>query len=406
MSWSAKLKMILAVLNCREAWTLPLPVWKALLFTKKPFMPTLTDEGVVFHLTFPPVGGKSFSRYLRGVKNLAAGKRTPLEIHISLTDRCPCKCEFCSNIGSTSDNPSLHSLEKIIAEGKKAGAAVIAFTGGEPGLRADLERIVGLCGKDLQTVLYSSGCGLNARRIRELKRAGLGKIYISIDHFKSEIHNRIRGNSGSFDMALRAIECSRDSGLYTVLQAVLHPGLLESDDIERYLQFAKMLEVQEVMFLEPKPNKNNVPSFITPALKKRFRDLQITCAREKTRPKVSTMSFFESADFMGCVAGVSFLYISASGDVFPCDVVPLSFGNIHDDGLEIILQRISRLIPAPSRKCLCETMQDVFEINELPLCREKTTEILKDYEPGPPPELMKWFKNGRISMGSDLRQRR
>jgi MoaA/NifB/PqqE/SkfB family radical SAM enzyme len=386
VSWLTKIKLLFMLLKYKNAWSFPVSVLLAFLKAEKPFLPTTTADGVVFHATFPPLGSKSLGRYLHGVKNLTKGKHVPLEVHISLTDNCAYKCPFCSNIPSAKQNPTLASLQKTIASVKEAGAAVIAFTGGEPGARQDLAQIMGMCGNDIHTILYTSGQGLDQKKIRKLKLAGLGKIYISLDHFKPEIHNKLRGSQKAFDQALETIKHCQQEQIYTILQAVIHPELNN----------AGKLAVQEVMFLEPKSVRSRASFPSSSDTQLRLRELQLQRAKKRLYPKVSTMSFLESKEFMGCAAGVSFIYISASGEVFPCDLAPLSFGNIRTESLANILERLKLLIPAPSQKCLSETLHDAYQTGKLPIPWNLTKEIMKNYAPGPPPGLMKWFRAKKI----------
>ena len=95
------------------------------------------------------------------------------------------------------------------------------------------------------------------------------------------------------------------------------------------------------------------------------------------------MSFLEGADFFGCQAGTTFLYVSASGEVFPCDFAPMSFGNAYELGLSAALQRLAEAFPAPSTRCLALEMKR-HSGQAPPTTRQPKTGCLGDVTPRPP----------------------
>jgi MoaA/NifB/PqqE/SkfB family radical SAM enzyme len=64
------------------------------------------------------------------------------------------------------------------------------------------------------------------------------------------------------------------------------------------------------------------------------------------------MPFLESPAFFGCQAGFSFLYVTAGGEVCPCDFVGESFGNAYREDLGAILARLRERFPRPTCRCL------------------------------------------------------
>lgn len=120
--------------------------------------------------------------------------------------------------------------------------------------------------------------------------------------------------------------------------------------------------------------------------------MQFRSARDASLPKVSSMSWLESPDCLGCQAGFSFLYISAQGEVFPCDFVPVSFGNVYKSGIAAIHQRMQDLLRRPSQACLARVLRESYSRREghaLPW--EAAAAIPCDYDPGPPPRLMQYL---------------
>jgi hypothetical protein len=112
-------------------------------------------------------------------------------------------------------------------------------------------------------------------------------------------------------------------------------------------------------------------------------------------PKVSSMSWLESPECLGCQAGFSFLYITACGELTPCDFVPLSFGNVHELGVRAIHDRMLGLLKRPTSTCLARSLRTRYgERSDWPIRWEDTQTILRDYDPGSPPKLLRYLSNG------------
>jgi hypothetical protein len=104
------------------------------------------------------------------------------------------------------------------------------------------------------------------------------------------------------------------------------------------------------------------------------------------------MSWLESPECLGCQAGFSFLYVAARGDVCPCDFVPLSFGNVHELGVSAIHRRMLQLLRRPSSTCLARELHRIYGVQKKwPVSWKDAQAILPDYDPGPPPKLLRYL---------------
>jgi MoaA/NifB/PqqE/SkfB family radical SAM enzyme len=251
----------------------------------------------------------------------------------------------------------LEKLRPVIERLSAAGTTLLAFTGGEPALRDDFEEIVSESARGMSTLLFTSGQNLDAPRARRLREAGLEMAFISLDHYRAERHDAVRGVEGAFDRALGAIRGCIDAGLYTAAQTVVGPGLLEPGELERHLRFCAGLGVHETMLLEPIAVKpGDTAEGLSDAQRATLQDMHLRSLREAHFPKVSSSPFLESDRVFGCQAGFSFIYISAGGDVLPCDFVPCSFGNVYSDPFELILERLASVHSSPTCGCLAREL--------------------------------------------------
>ena len=94
-------------------------------------------------------------------------------------------------------------------------------------------------------------------------------------------------------------------------------------------------------------------------------------------PKVSSFPYTEGPGKFGCGAGVLHSYISSTGDLWPCDFVPLLFGNVLKEGLKEVYGRMIRAAGIPRRYCLARTIAERIKDKQLPLCREESIELCR-----------------------------
>ena len=155
-------------------------------------------------------------------------KRPLHDLRISVTDRCNFRCSYCmpkevfdKQYGFLPQS-SLLSFEEIA---RLAGLFVahgvrkIRLTGGEPLLRRDLERLVAMLaklrtveGEPLDLTLTTNG-SLLAKKAEALKRAGLGRVTVSLDALDDAIFRRM--NDADFPVAevLAGIDAAERAGL-------------------------------------------------------------------------------------------------------------------------------------------------------------------------------------------------
>jgi radical SAM protein with 4Fe4S-binding SPASM domain len=180
---------------------------------------------------------------LHGVyKNWETKDHKLLYLFLELTRRCNLQCRHCgsdcSSDSSFEEMPTETWLE-IIDHIHSNFAAELAFviTGGEPLVRKDLTRI----GTYISNLghpwgIVSNGFALSETRIRELEKAGITSLTLSLDGGE-ESHNWLRGHPDSYRRIIAAIEALGKSNI-PIKDAVtcVHPkNLGELDSIKEVL---------------------------------------------------------------------------------------------------------------------------------------------------------------------------
>jgi MoaA/NifB/PqqE/SkfB family radical SAM enzyme len=199
-----------------------------------------------------------------------------------------------------------------------------------------------------------------------------------VDHFERRIHDERRGVEGAFDSALKAVRLVRDNGLYTMIQLVATKEMAQAGMFQKYLELAGELGVHEIRLLEPMPTgqlmKCSGKCILDCRERKELQQLHVRTNSSSNLPKVSSFAHIESGEFYGCGAGFQHLYVDAMGNVCPCDFTPISFGNVHEEDINTIWERMNDAFRRPRRACFLlenrEKLNNEFT-GELPLAYDK-----------------------------------
>ena len=300
----------------------------------------------VVNTHFPPFPSAAMDQLVSNFNALGdAVNRRLYSVTLAVTNRCHFHCWHCYNAGRCQTDIPLPILRRTISKLQDLGAVVVTLTGGEPLLRRDLEDIVEAFDPRSCLVLGTTGAGLTLARARRLKASGLFAVGISLDSETEAEHDQSRGKPGAFRSALRALRTARDAGLYPYVVAVATRTFLEPARFHAFLRFAARQGALEVHLLEPCPAGRLAGRFevvLNPAERRLIDTYQREAAADESLPIVSSFAYLESADAFGCGAGLTHLYIDGSGEVCPCNLVPLSFGNLQREPLDQILKVMAR----------------------------------------------------------------
>lgn len=149
--------------------------------------------------------------------------RTARDLRVSLTEKCSLRCTYCmpeEGLPAIPDEARMTADEVVTLVSlahRELGVREVRFTGGEPLMRPDLERIVAGTRAgcpDLPIALTSNGVGLE-HRVRGLVEAGLDRINISLDTVnRREFADLTRRDR--LPSVLRGVRAAREAGLSPV----------------------------------------------------------------------------------------------------------------------------------------------------------------------------------------------
>ena len=344
---------------------------------------------------FPPYPSKAFNRF---VKAILERQRVPFSTYLAITDACPFHCPHCSYAGRPRKSMDHAQLMSMIQQIKDIGTCTLGITGGEPLLREDLPELVAAAGPQMATVMFTTGWGLTATRAKELHDAKIACVTIGLENTDPAIHDKVRGKDGSFAAARKAVELLHEAGVYTALSTVGFREKMNSGELERIYQTAKEWGCHEMRILPPVATGalNDASAMLTAEEMQRLADFHIEHNKLPDGPSIACFAWLESREMFGCGAGYHHLYIDAAGEVCPCDLTPLTFGNALQEGLAPIWKRMGERFSGPLCSCLMGRLRRAGKFPEnpttFPLPREISEAMVPPRDPAEPlPSAYTWM---------------
>lgn len=310
------------------------------------------------HLPPYPSGAfAAFANQFEAIGEAGTGRRL-FSVTWALTNRCTFNCWHCYNSGRSQKDLIWPEMQKVAAQLQALGVVMVTLTGGEPLLCAELEQVAALFGDQTCVILGTTGEGLTLERACRLKASGVFTCGISLDSTVEAEHDKMRGRPGAFKNALQALRIAGEAGLFPYVVTVATHDFIQKDIIT-FLEFIREAGAREVHLLEPCPTgtltgQNRV--LLTENERACILGWQKMVAERDDLPILSSLTYLESADVFGCGAGLTHVYIDGSGEVCPCNLVPMSFGNLCESSLEEIMTRMGQQFQTPRTRCAGRTL--------------------------------------------------
>ena len=297
-------------------------------------------------------------------------KKKPIHLTFFLTKRCNSKCPFCFYLRRAevkgTGSPEL-TVEEIRGISSSLGGLLwIAFSGGEIYLRDDLAEISRIFYKrNKPAIMLFPTNGLLPEVIRErteqiVKECSRSVIAVklSLDGL-GQAHDLLRNTAGSFDNTMRTYELlgelverypNFELGVNTVFCSENQDGM---DGIIDFVTGMSNIKTHTISLirgdLADEGFKNvdlgkyrHAVRRLEDNLKKdaprvyRFRGAKIKAAQDILQRRLIYRTMEERKRLIPCYAGRLNLVLSEGGDVYPCEILTESFGNVKDYGYDLM----------------------------------------------------------------------
>jgi MoaA/NifB/PqqE/SkfB family radical SAM enzyme len=266
-------------------------------------------------------------------------------IQLTVTNRCQCNCVHCGVSKLRKEikgEPTMAQIDSLYRDFKMAGCLLVDLFGGEPTLRHDLFDIIKR-GKfyGFYVSLETNGYVIDAPYMERLCASGLDQIYLSLDDYRAEYHDRTRRKPGCFERAVRALELGAKTDI--LMHVSIVPQTREfftNGDMNRFMEFVLEHGAEKVRLL--------LPRFVGSSIRE---DSGAMCSGVELElfshvsPRYKEYIYVHTpgtplGEVNVCTAKRVFCHVMSNGWVAPCPYFPLVFGNAIREPIVDIFERI------------------------------------------------------------------
>jgi radical SAM protein with 4Fe4S-binding SPASM domain len=283
--------------------------------------------------------------------------KTPFIAIWESTQACDVACLDYGDRVQPGANPlelSTREAEKLIAEVAELRPPIFVISGADPLKREDLFQLIRHAAvRDLHPVLVLPATPLlTGAAIAELKHAGLSRLMLSLDGSTAELHDLISGVHGSFARTIEALQWADQWKLrYQITTHFCERNLHDLEDLAAFLKTFRMSQ-WSVAFpvpanateLEETPSagefeqafarlyalSQKVPFKIKTSEAPHYRRYVL---QQQARARAASV---EPSRFEDGIPGImpvheerGTVFISHTGEVYPCASLPVSGGNVR-----------------------------------------------------------------------------
>ncbi|MBI5378787.1 MAG: radical SAM protein, partial [Nitrospirae bacterium] len=343
-------------------------------------------------------------------------KRRPIQLTFFVTRRCNLHCPFCFYLSSTTaPAPPVEelSLDEIQRVSRSMGTLLwVAFSGGEVFLRDDLAEIARtFYRRNKPAIMLFPTNGHMPDRIRDCTERiprdcprSVIVVKLSLDGLDGD-HDRLRDMPGSFAHTMKTYDLLGELlpryphfelGVNTVLCSE------NQDRIEKIIDFVRGLDrirthtvtlvrghLLHERFKEVEIARYEEASRLLEDLLKRraspiyrFPGGCLKAAQDILQRRLIRQTFLAQSRDYTCYAGRLNLVLSENGEVYPCETLTTSLGNVRDFGYDMNrLLRSARagevLRPIRERRCWCT--HECYQITNIFFNPRRYPALLREY---------------------------
>jgi heme b synthase len=285
-----------------------------------------------------------------------------------ITRSCNLFCAHCRSSSTTAayeDELSTQECLGLIDQIVEAGRPVLILSGGEPLLRQDLFHIAGYAiEKGLRVVMGTNGTLITEEVAAKLKAVPISRVAVSIDFPTPELQDKFRGKPGAFRSAVSGIASLRHAGIEVQINSTItrlnmkylnelldlalksgavafHPFMLvptgrgkglktvemSPEEYEQTLNwvYGRQKELGDRIFFKP----TDAPHYQR-IIRQKSKESNVQEMLPSHRAAIIVGNESMNSMTRGCLAGISFCFISHRGKVQGCGYLDVEAGNIRD----------------------------------------------------------------------------
>ena len=315
-------------------------------------------------------------------------KKHPIHLTFFITRRCNAQCPFCFYL-TDEDNAAEANAELSVDEIRKMSSTLgnllwLAFSGGEIYLREDLPEISRVFYENNKpAIMLFPTNGLLPERIRNMTEQILKDcpkstiaVKLSLDSL-NETHDRLRDTPGSFAKTIETyLQLKGLLGRYANFELGVNTVFCSDnqDEMDKIIDFVSSMEsikthtislvrgnLADKAFMNVDMLKyRHAIERLEQNLKKRessktyrFRGARIKAAQDVIQRELIFETVGRQKRLIPCYAGSLNLVLTENGEVYPCETLKRSFGNIRAYGYSM-----PKLLASDRAKAVVNAIRD------------------------------------------------
>lgn len=277
------------------------------------------------------------------------GHPRPATATLQITARCQADCYHCSAARHRYKfKPELTTdqWKETLRRVEDVGVVNIVFTGGEPLLRPDIHELVAYVRKDeSNAMMFTNGLLLTKENVAKLVDAGLFSVNVSIDSPDPKAHDELRRVNRCFDRAVGGLLRAKEAGLIIGISTYATPERLRTGQITEMIRLAQDVGAHELTVFDVVPTGklllHEANDLLSDSDKDELMRMEEEWNARNEPPHVITQAHVNGPKGAGCYAGWFQFYMTAYGDMMPCDFTPLTVGNVLNEPVADLWNRLA-----------------------------------------------------------------
>lgn len=260
------------------------------------------------------------------------------ELHFEITDKCLLDCRHCSSFPMRGKNErSFFVADMVRLIGLLGCKTHLYLTGGEPLFSETILEDIKFIKKntsDTDIGLFTCGISSSFSPISVetgmfLKSIGIVDCFFSIYHNDQKIHNYITNRPNAYEITMKSISNLFNAGIKIKVNLVLNKyNYLELDEIIDHLGSQEIInEIRLLRLVRGGNAEKNWPDLGLSFKDQNTQILKIMENKKKYALDITVAGFPDVfpcrpfANSLKCQAGISLLYVTFDGYLFPCACV-------------------------------------------------------------------------------------
>ena len=225
------------------------------------------------------------------------------------------------------------------------------LSGGEPLLLKGWQEVLGAARKhNLMTTLFSHAGGIGPIEAQVIKQAAVYDVAVSVYSMQPEIHDQVTQRPGSLKKSLAGVEALLNAGVHVTLRGVALAGingidgLRSVDDWVRAQNRPAQLRFVPNSLVMPRSDGSWEPCQynVDPVQATKLLLMQGVKTSESLGDLVVSEDMAQQQKAPLCGAGLTALHVEANGQVRPCMALPEVVGDIRQESLQDVWQRMQK----------------------------------------------------------------